>query len=150
MGLDPYCTDIFLSQKLLTKLGLTGRSTDVTLMTMQGKQQKTSTKVINNLEVYDVDENVRSCIPVMYCTNNDGPFTCEDTISESNVKGYSYLNGVPFNFIDAEICLLVGINHPSIIQPLEIVRGPNEDDPYATRHKHGYALNGPVSHDGKK
>lgn len=150
MGLDPCCNDVFMSSSLLKQLGLKGRECNVTLTTMQEQQVKTSTMIVNNLEIYDLNENERSLIPVVYCNTTNWPFERSDVPSIDDLSGLTYLDNVPFQFVDADIGLLVGLNQPNIMKPIQIIDGPNEDQPYATLHKHGYALNGPVNHENTK
>ena len=47
-----------------------------------------------------------------------------------------------FNFIDAKIGLLVGVNCPEILKPLNVVN-TIENFPCATKHLFGLVINGP-------
>lgn len=116
---------------------------DISLTTMEQVENKYPTQVINNLEVSDIDENENKVIPVVYSTVK-WPFTKEDSPNSTDLEHLPYLDKVPFRFVDSEIGLLVGANMPALIKPIKIVdRG--EDEPYASRHKLGWALNGPLN-----
>ena len=39
---------------------------------------------------------------------------------------------------------MLGLNHSEVMRPLRVVSGQDENSPYATLHKFGWALNGPV------
>ena len=60
------------------------------------------------------------------------------------------MQDLPFNFIDSEIGLLVGLSLPQITRPLKVVEGPEENSPYATLHKFGWAFNGIVKSNEKQ
>ena len=66
----------------------------------------------------------------------------------SEVKQWAYLRKVPFQLIDEPIDLLIGMNVPALLRPLEVVHG-DPDEPYATRHLFGWAFNGPTGTAGK-
>ena len=147
MALDNHSTDCFIDEKLLTVLKVNGERRNINLTTMGKDHCKYPTQVINNLEIYNLNGDECSVIPVAYSTKN-WPFTADDVPKQEDIKDLPYLNEINFNFVNADIGLLVGSNLPSIIKPLKIVdRGENE--PYASLHKHGYALNGPLMVSGQ-
>ena len=61
-----------------------------------------------------------------------------------DVRKIEEFNDIPFNFINNKIGILIGMNEPEIIKPLQIVQ-PNENGPFASRHKLGWAINGPIN-----
>ncbi len=149
MGIDPFCSEVFMDQELSKKLGLKGIETSVTMTTMHRKHLATKTRVVNNLEILDLEENENTIIPVVY-TRTPWPFEKEDSPLPSDIEKCPYLQNVPFQFIDEKIGLLVGINQPNLTKPIDIVTGPNEDSPYATQHKFGWAFNGVVDTSGAR
>ena len=66
MGIDPYCGEVYMNEELLNKFELKGTPTTVTMTTMHGKDRPTKTKVVNNLEIMDLDENEYAVVPVVY------------------------------------------------------------------------------------
>ena len=149
-ALDSHCSDVFMSQELAEKLSCQhGKSTSLSITTLVDKCFKTPATVVENLEIMDLEENESALISVAYAHKN-WPFDCEDSPKPIDISEYPYLVELPFNFIKEKIGLLVGMNYPGILQPLEIVRGPTEDHPYATRHKFGWAFNGPIKGNEKK
>lgn len=144
MGMDAYCSDVFMSEDLLHELGIKGQSANITLTTMHHSRSKTKTKVINNLLISDLDENQKVLIPVVF-TRKQWPFTVEDSPTIKDLDSHPHLAGIPFRFIDARIGLLVGVSQPNILKVLKTVEGPRDNDPFATLHKFGWALNGPVT-----
>ena len=75
------------------------------------------------------------------------PFTKNDVLTPEDVKLFAHLDEVPFNFCAENIDLMVGSNMPQMLKPLEVTNGP-DDQPYASRHKLGWALNGPIKRTG--
>src|SRR5215469_14104995 len=62
-----------------------------------------------------------------------------DISSYNDIKDLEYLKEIPFNFINKQIGILVGVNMSEMLQPIEIVEGPS-DQPFAVRYKFGWAL----------
>lgn len=52
------------------------------------------------------------------------------------MEGYPQLQKLPFDHVDAKIGILVGLNAPNLIQPLEIV-SYSKYDPKASKHLMG-------------
>jgi hypothetical protein len=143
MALDTYSSDCFLDESLLHKLGVTGQRRDITLTTMEKVKNKYPIQVINNLEIYDLDENEMKTVPIVFSTSK-WPFTSEDSPNPADVEHLPYLQDVPFRYVNCKIGLLIGANMPGILKPLKIVdRG--DDEAYASLHRHGWALNGPLN-----
>ena len=142
MALDNFSTDCFLDQELMKNLGVKGNYKEMSLTTMEKSNKNYSVQVINNLEVTDLDGNEGKIIPVLFATAN-WPFTADDSPRPQDVAALPYLSDVPFSFLDCKIGLLVGANMPSLIRPLRVL-SRHEDEPYASLHKLGWALNGPV------
>ena len=144
MGLDSFCSDVFMNKQLLAKMGIGHvESAPTSLTTMCCKNRKTDTVVLNDLEILDLDENYKTVIPVTYCKDN-WPFDKEDTPKEKDIDDHPHLRNLPLNLVDEEIGILIGVSQPHLFKVLETVEGPNEDSIYATRHKLGWALNGPT------
>ena len=145
MGLDTFCSDVFMSRRLLEQLGVSvAQEIKTSLTTMCCNNKETTTFVVNNLEITDLDENINASIPVVYCKEN-WPFGIDDSPSEEDLNACPYLKHIPFSFLDKEIGLLVGVSQPHLFKILETVEGPEENSVYATRYPLGWALNGPIN-----
>ena len=85
-----------------------------------------------------MDGNLHDTVPVVYAQNNwsfsEGVITNNCDIKNENCED------ILFNFVNAKIDLLIGMNGAEMIKPLEIVEG-SVNGPYASRHKLGWALN---------
>ncbi|XP_059091086.1 uncharacterized protein LOC131886703 [Tigriopus californicus] len=110
---------------------------------MSSTNQRVETKAVHGLEILDLDENERICLPTTYA-RKELPVSCSDIITEEDLKGWPHLSDVPLCLIQAEVGLMIGANVPEAIKPLKVVSGP-PTGPYASQHRLGWAINGPLS-----
>ena len=141
-ALDNFSSDCFVSNKLLESLGVHGTPTEIKLTTMEKKNSSFLTRAVSGLEVLDLDENEKIALPVVY-SKAELPIGNDDIPSRSEIDAFPFLNEVPFQYVDADVGLLIGINVPEALKPLEIVDNDSHE-PYASRHRLGWALNGPL------
>ncbi|XP_059093458.1 uncharacterized protein LOC131888586 [Tigriopus californicus] len=141
-GLDNFSSDCFVTDEIVEKLGLVGPRTKISLTTMNETRRAISTRAINGLEVSDIDGNEKVFLPVSF-SKDKLPVSKRDVITPEECGRYPHLSDIPFVFIDANVGLLLGANSPEALKPLEIVSGP-VGTPYASKHKLGWALNGPI------
>ena len=139
-ALDTCSSSSFVDSKLLHNLGVDGIHGKITLNTMESSDSTLHTKIINNLQLYDMDENLKDCIPVVYAQEN-WPFDKDDVPQRSDVA--PHLKNLPFHFVDAEVGILIGMDRVDMLKPLQVVNGPAKTA-YATLHHLGWALCGPV------
>ena len=144
MALDNFSSDCFMSEELMHKMGIRGQKGSITLSTLEGINRKHATNVVNNLEVCDLEENYFKTIPVTY-SRELWPFSKKDVPKEADFESFAHLNGLPMQYLDEPIGLMVGANMPSLLKPLEVVHG-EEDQPYATLHSLGWAVCGPLKY----
>ena len=142
-GLDNFSSDCFISNQLLRKLDATGPETKIMLTTMENKRTPTRTRLISDLEICDMDENERMSLPPTY-SREVLPIGKEDITRAEDIEEWPNLQDLPFNFIEADVGLILGINAPEALKCLEIVNSV-DNGPYASRHKLGWAVNGPLS-----
>ena len=142
-ALDNFSSDCFVSDKLLKTLGVQGTPTEIKLTTMEKKNSSLLTRAVSGLEVSDLDENEKITLPVVY-SKTELPINKDDIPARSDVDAFPFLNEVPFEYVDADVGLLIGINVPEALRPLEIVNN-DSTEPYASRHRLGWALNGPLT-----
>ena len=142
-GLDNFSSDCFISNQLVNKLQTTGPNSKILLTTMEHKRSEFDTQIIKNLEIFDLDENEKILLPPTY-TCNELPIGAGDIPREEDIEKWPTLRDLPFNFVCAEVGLILGINSPEAIKCLEIV-STVENGPFASHHKLGWALNGPLA-----
>lgn len=141
-ALDTCSSSTFIDEKILEKLGVHGKQKSIPLRTMgSAGNTKISTKVINSLEIYNLQMELKDSIPVVYSQKN-WPFSDDDVPKFSDIEN-THLVDLPFTFINTSVSLLIGMDRPEILKPLQVVDGPL-GDPYATLHNIGWVINGPV------
>lgn len=143
MALDSYSTGCYIDKALVEELNLVGKPANLSLTTMEGKSSSYNTEIINDIFVTSLDGSVSSNIPDAYVRAR-WPFDRKDSPCYSDLQDFPELKNLPFNFVDAKISILVGVNVPNLIQPLEIVTS-SKFGTYASRQFLGWVYCGPVS-----
>ena len=131
--LDSWATECFMSEELMRALGANGSDRNLTLTTMGEKHRPVSTTLVDQLQIFSLDGLENCCLPKVYALSSNWPFEKEDSSDSSEVEKYELLKSIPFKFIPSTVGMLVGINAPDLLMPLEIVSGGCYE-PYATRH----------------
>ena len=144
IGLDPFATDCFIDCKLADQLHAKGEETRLQVITMEAIDSVMSMKLIQNVIVHSLDETVNYTINYLY-GKDPWPFDLDDSPKPSDLEDCPHLQGIPIKFArDPRIGILVGMNQPELICPLESIQGPS-CKPFATQHMMGWALNGLVA-----
>ena len=142
MGLDSCSSSSYMDASLMEKLEITGKKTALSITTIESKLAPIDATIIENLEIYSTDGENKVEIPKIYAKER-WPFNNEDSPNKEYVDKYPKLKYVPFKYINSKIGILIGMNMPDILKPLEIVETTRRG-PYASRHELGWSLNGPV------
>lgn len=89
-ALDNCSTDCWINENLLNSLGLKPAVTKISVSTMQGKNYM-KTRVVNNLEVTDLEGRTTVEIPVVYTKEGKHwPFDKNDLVKQEDISGYSF------------------------------------------------------------
>ena len=142
-ALDNFSTASYMDQNLMKKLHIEGEKRSLEVTTIDSNHIKIDTVVAKNLEIFNLDKTVKLSLSSVYAKEK-WPFSKDDSPSCDDVRKIEEFNDIPFNFINSKIGILIGMNEPEIIKPLQIVQ-PNENGPFASRHKLGWAINGPIN-----
>ena len=144
--LDPGSNTTFCTDKLIERLGATGRKAMLSLTTMDSDDVKSESLVVN-LEVSDLQgrnvvelSNVFSRVKL--------PVTVDDMPVQSDVERWFYLKDIDLPCIDADIELLIGNDVPKLLEPHEVQRS-EDGGPYAVRTLLGWTINGPLGRASK-
>ena len=143
-GLDNCSSDCFVTEKILSELGIKGMPSQFQLTTLEKTLSPMSTRVVDCLEISDLDDNETVRLPCTFSRPNL-PISTEDMIKSEDMSRWSHLADIPIKFVEADVGLLIGINVPEVLKPLKVISGA-EDEPFATKHKLGWAISGPVNH----
>ena len=145
--LDEQSDSTFISEKTQRQLGIEGRPAKIRLETMAG-QQMVDTQSIRGLYISGVSQSDNSTIrlPTGYVRNmpNDKNMI---PIAET-ARRWPHLRKIAEYLpesVDEDIGLLIGLDCPRAIRPLEVIPG-KEGQPWAVRTSIGWGVVGAVSH----
>ena len=141
-ALDNHSTSSYMNEELLNNLDIRGKEITLSIKTMENKATDMNVSVVNNLELLSLDNKNKIEMKKVYA-KKDWPFVHEDSPSKQDLKGLCFKENIELNHIPEKIGILVGMDTPELIQPLEIINSTKKG-PYLSRHKLGWALNGPV------
>ena len=136
-----------MNENLLVELGIDGKPAEINLSTVDSSNSLSRTKIVNNLELCDMVGEKHDLIPVVYA-QKIWPFGPEDSPRKEDFE-LEHLKDLEFTFLNSEVNLIIGMNRPEMLKPLEIISGPS-NSVYASRHKLGWAISGPVKRGEKK
>ena len=143
VALDPCSSNSWMNEKLISELGAKTSSVNLNLCTMTSLS-RCRARVLNNVLIRNLNGERIFKIPLVYTKpDKNWPFDQSDIPTADHVRRFPHLKEIPFNFVDVEIGLLIGLDVPCLIKPQEVVSGADEE-PYASLHSLGWALNGPV------
>ena len=148
--LDSGSSSTFCTESLITKLGISGIKTKISLTTLEKKDSLVDSFVVKDLVISDLDENVFIELPALY-TRPEIPVSKEDIPTQADVDKWPHLRGVHLPDVDANICLLIASDVPTVFDPLE-VKHSQDGGPYASRTSIGWVVNGPLGrhHEGPR
>jgi hypothetical protein len=135
----------FLSDRLASDLGASGRKSSINLSTMHG-MSKVSTTAVKDLIVCDLNDENAINLPEVFV--RDEIPSCSSQIPRPEViercPELKHISNILPEFMpDLSIDLLIGSNCPNALRPLKVIPGPDQG-PYAMLLMHGWTLNGPV------
>ena len=139
-ALDTCSTSCFLNSALLKELGVCGEQSQIALSTMENSNTQVNTRIVNNLELYDISGKLQDVVPVVFAQDN-WPFKDEDSPKPEDLP---LGNESPFQLIDANISVIIGMNRPDMVKPLKIIEN-TANSTYFSLHKLGWAINGPAA-----
>ncbi|XP_064647035.1 uncharacterized protein LOC135499916 [Lineus longissimus] len=140
--LDSGSTASFCTMELMKSLGVKGRKTKINIRTM-GHEILQNSYVISDLEVVSFNENIVTVLPPVF-TQLKLPVDSDAVVTSEDIQKWSYLKDIPLHTIDSDVELLIGVNVPMMLQPLEVV--PSQDNgPFAVRTAFGWVINGPLA-----
>ncbi|XP_071944680.1 uncharacterized protein [Antedon mediterranea] len=142
--LDSGSTSSFCTERLAKTLKVRGRPENLIINTIGDNESSVPSRIIS-LEVRGMGGGEPVALPLVYSTRK---MTIRSSTSRAlkldEVNKWPHLNGVNLPRLDnSEVDLLIGLDVPDALQPLEI-RAGGKGEPYATRTSLGWSLNGPV------
>lgn len=111
---------------------------------MESVKTEIKTKIVENVLISSIDGNKWTEIQSIFIKPNQQWPSNQDVIPKhTDILQFPHLHDVPFNFTQTEVGLLIGMNMPGLIRPIELVYG-SWNEPFASRHWLGWAFNGPI------
>jgi len=145
-ALDSMSSACFLSDSVYQALGVEGESTDITIKTMNDEQRHT-TSVVNGLCVRAVYGCEYVSIPKAYVRDSIS-VDVTDIPTHATLRYWPHLNHlvaeIPERNPTVPIGLLIGVNCPRALEPVEIISGTGSS-PFAVRTVLGWSVSGPLS-----
>ena len=141
-ALDNFSTASYMDSELMKTLKLKGNKKSLDVTTIDDSKIKIDAVEIKNLIIMSIDKEQCKPLSTVYAKDN-WPFDEEDSPTYANIAGVKEFDFLPFHFISSKIGILIGMNEPDIIKPLQVIETPG-NGPYASEHKLGWAINGPI------
>ena len=144
--LDDGSDSTFITDNLLTMMGLEGTDVSLQLNTMHGKK-KICTRRVDGLIIQDIRKGVVINLPKTY-SRAAIPSHRHNIPSPEIANKWSHLRRIkhliPIVENGLSVGLLVGCNCPKALKPREVILGKDED-PYAVRTLLGWGIIGPIT-----
>ena len=141
--LDPQSDTCFVKDSVLQKMGLSGEEVALEVNTMTGRTV-TRSQVIQGLVVEDLAGDVQVELPPTY-SKEDIPVERQLIPRRDTTAEWTHLQHVaeslPEYLPDADVGILIGINCPRALKPLEVVTG-GDIEPWAIRTCLGWSVVG--------
>ena len=139
--LDPGSTASFCTVGLMEKLKVQGRKSNITLSTL-GQRRVVETSIVRGLEIAGLDRNNFCDLPGLY-TQQTLPVHKGNITRQCDIEQWPHLSSVHLPEVDLEIELLIGLDVPKALEPLNVIRSTG-DGPYAVETMLGWTVNGPL------
>ncbi|TRY79440.1 hypothetical protein TCAL_13674 [Tigriopus californicus] len=130
-ALDPYGTDTFIKDDLVGKLGVKGQPKKVSLTSMAQRNNQITARVVHGLKLSDLENDHTITLPAALAYK-DLPVDRGDIPLRDQIQKWPHLSDLPLVWSTAQVGVLVGMNVPGALRPLEVVHG-TDDQPYAIR-----------------
>lgn len=139
--LDHGSSATFCTEKLMHKLNIPGKKTNILLKTMN-QEKPVDTYLVKGLEVSALKENNFIALPETY-TQNSMPVDTKNIPKAEELRKWTYLNEVQLPTLDADVEILIGNNAPKALEPWNVINS-HGDGPYAVKTLLGWVINGPL------
>ena len=134
----------FMTNNLRRKLGLMGKETSLTIMTLNGTDTVNS-KVLENVRIENQAENSSSIILPKVYTRNEIPVSNDDIATKDKLQKWKYLEHISHNFEKRmlKVEMLIGADCSEALEPINVVPSQN-GGPYAYETILGWCVVGPI------
>ena len=141
--LDSSSSSTFCSEALIRQLGVNGPGTLIYLATLDRKNILTDSFILQELAIFDLDQNVFIKLPPLY-TRPEIPISKEGIPNQVDVDKWPHLTGVYLPDVEAAVILIIASDVQQILDPLEVRHNCQDGGPYASGTIVGWVVNGPL------
>ncbi|XP_043219160.1 uncharacterized protein LOC122380240 [Amphibalanus amphitrite] len=143
--LDSGSSSTFCSQLLLDKLGVpTSAKTKLSVITMARDPLKVWTAPVEGLSICGIDESDPVDLPEVFSLGSI-PASREEVCRVDDLSDWPRLQEVVPPDIDAEVGLLIGVNVPAALEPVDFIKS-RDGGPFAVKTRLGWVVQGRVRH----
>lgn len=139
--LDQGSTASFCTVGLMEKLNVQGKKANITISTL-GQRKVVKTSIVSGLEIAALNGSNFCDLPGLY-TQKTLPVHKGNIPRQSDIKKWPHLRNVHLSDADLEIELLIGLDVPKALEPINIIRSVG-NGPYAVETILGWTVNGPL------
>ena len=144
--LDNCSQGSFINQDVLDNFDIKGTDTKICIKTMTGTTSEDS-QIVDGFMVSDVNGTNTISLPRLF-TRKGLPINKDEIPTVDNVKYWPHLESImkeiPDIDPDAPVALLIGVNCPTALRPLEVINEEN-NGPFAQRTALGWCIVGPLT-----
>ena len=137
--LDQGSSASFCTTGLMDRLNLSGRKTTIILRTM-GQEIIVDSCIVSDLEVAGLNSGWYCEMPDIF-TQRRMPVNRSNVPRQEDLHKWPHLQHVYLPEIYTDVELLIGMNVPKALEPLEVIRSV-EEGPYAIKTMLGWTVNG--------
>ena len=144
--LDNCSQGTFIKKDILTSLDAPKVNTKITIKTITGTTTENA-DIVNDLVVSSIDGSNQIDLPRVFSRQNL-PVDQEEIPTPEKARKWSHLqeiaDHIPDVDCDVPIGLLIGVNCPAALRPIEVIKEEN-GGPFAQRTAFGWCIVGPLS-----
>ena len=136
--LDSCSSVTFGSEKLYRNLNARCERPNIVSLdtaTIHGEREL-KCKLMCNIKVYDLHQNYSVELPPVY-TIKKIPVDLADVVKEEDIDKWEHLRDLRISPLCNDVDLLIGLNAPAALEPMEVCHAPKKDDPFAIRTRRG-------------
>ncbi|XP_064645133.1 uncharacterized protein LOC135498680 [Lineus longissimus] len=145
--LDNGSSASFMTERLMSELGASGREINLRVSTMTDKSKAVVSHEVKGLEISGLNGDYIP-LPVLY-TQTTLPITREDIPRPKDINRWPHLRHVPVTEVDTDIGLLIGSNVPKALEPWDIIKSEG-NGLYAVKTVLGWTINRPLNETSNK
>ncbi len=144
--LDNCSQGTFIKKDILRSLDAPKVNTKITIKTITGTTTEDA-DIVNDLIVSSIDGSNQIDLPKVF-SRRDLPVDQDEIPTPERVRRWSHLqdiaDDIPDLDCDVPIGLLIGVNCPAALRPIEVIKEEN-GGPFAQRTAFGWCIVGPLS-----